>query len=410
MLRTVLGVLILTMLYPVWAEHSGYSGFSETILEAGNTQTLDDEIFVEQWNEVVYTDLNTQREIATQFSVRGRDKGLNAEIYQLYLKQPVQSKILKIGRFDQIDARGYYTLDGVSLMPSDSDAWHFFAGAPKRIEAYDGVDGGWLLGMEKRFERNQSATQLYQFRIGLQQQWDEGSASYLNLGMTQLDSKPEYIGLERLDVSGGLRLDEVSIENFIVKAEFNLEKKGQLYLSYDHFRPPENQISFRDRFYQSYALEQQMVLRSDWHKKLDQQLSLNVEARQVWHDKGSNGYGLAVGLGLKPKRKDWNASLQGDYVSLADDESFTLYGIFKRPLSSTTELELEGMVQHKETILTGKDNSRGLAFSARHLLKKQTIVEGYGEIIHHSDRAEEYRLGVRLRYDFHKLNLPWVEG
>jgi len=266
----LLGFLLMP---PVYAEpstqtqeklHKGYSGFSEITLKTGNTSSADNDTTLEQWNEIIYTDLNTQKEIGTQFSFKvGKENSFDGEIYQLYLKQPFNSKTLIVGRFDQIDARGYYTLDGFSLKPSNAEDWWFYMGSPKRIDAYEGVDGGWLIGAEKRSTKKKSATQKQLLRVGFQQQWDGSAGSYLNLGFTQLDSKPEKFGLVRLDLSGGLRLDETSLENFIAKAEFDLEQQGRFYLSYHHYRPPEESMSFHDRFYQSYTLEKQSVLRAD---------------------------------------------------------------------------------------------------------------------------------------------------
>ncbi len=386
--------------------HKGYSGFSEITLETGNTNSADNDATLEQWNEIIYTDLNTQKEIGTQFSFRvGKEKSFDGEIYQLYLKQPFHSSTLSIGRFDQIDARGYYTLDGFSLKPSNPKDWFFHMGAPKRIDAYEGVDGGWLIGVEKRLSRKKSITQKQHFRVGFQQQWNGASGTYLNLGFTQLNSQPEKLGLVRLDLSGGLRLDEASLENFIAKAEFDLKKQGRLYLSYDHYRPPEKSMSFHDRFYQSYTQENQSVLRADWHKRLNLQTTLNLQARQVWHEKSSNGQSIALGLRYKPLKGDWKAEFHTDILQMDDDNSKTLYIRFKRPLNSILILELEGMAQHKNTFLTGDDKSQGAAFRLKKMLKKNLHLETYGEYINHSDRDNEYQLGIRLRRDFHSL--PW---
>lgn len=408
----LLGFLLMP---PVYAEpstqtqeklHKGYSGFSEITLKTGNTSSADNDTTLEQWNEIIYTDLNTQKEIGTQFSFKvGKENSFDGEIYQLYLKQPFNSKTLIVGRFDQIDARGYYTLDGFSLKPSNAEDWWFYMGSPKRIDAYEGVDGGWLIGAEKRSTKKKSATQKQLLRVGFQQQWDGSAGSYLNLGFTQLDSKPEKFGLVRLDLSGGLRLDETSLENFIAKAEFDLEQQGRFYLSYDHYRPPEESMSFHDRFYQSYTLEKQSVLRADWHKRLNLQTTLNLQARQVWHEKASNGQSVALGLRYKPLKKDWKAELHTDVLQMGDDQSRTLYAKFNRPLSSVLTLELEGMTQQKETFLTGDDTSQGIAFRFKKMLKKNLQLETYGEYINHSDRDNEYQLGVRLCRDFHRL--PW---
>ncbi len=386
--------------------HQGYSGFSEITLETGNTQGIDNETSLEQWNEIIYKDLNNHKEMGIQFSVKLGTEKLEAEIYQLYLKQPYEDKTITMGRFEQIDARGFYTLDGLSLKPANVDDWWFFIGAPKRIDAYNGVDGGFLIGAEKRFSRLSSENEKQYFRVGLQQQWDgANNGSYLNLGFSQPNKQPQQYGLTRLDFSAGLRLDEASVENFIAKAEFDLDKQSYLYLSYDHYQPPKKVISFHDRFYQSYALKSQDVLRADWHKKLNSQSTLNLQARQVWHKKGSNGQGFTAGLHHQPNIKDWQAELRADLVQLADDQSATLYANFKQPLSSVLTVELEGMVQQKETLLTGRDNSQGIAFRLKQMLKRDLQLEGYGEYINQSDGDNEYQLGIRLRKDFHDLGL-----
>jgi len=110
-------------------------------------------------------------------------------------------------------------------------------------------------------------------------------------------------------------------------------------------------------------------------------------------------------LRYKPLKKDWKAELHTDVLQMGDDQSRTLYAKFNRPLSSVLTLELEGMTQQKETFLTGDDTSQGIAFRFKKMLKKNLQLETYGEYINHSDRDNEYQLGVRLRRDFHRL--PW---
>ncbi len=428
-----LGMIIVQSVHAEQASdqrHKGYSGFSEITLETGNTRSTDNETTLEQWNEIIYKDLNTGKEIGTQFSFKLGTQGADssdAEIYQLYLKQAYQDKTLTLGRFEQIDARGFYTLDGLSLKPKNDKQLWFYLGVPKRIDAYSGVDGGFLMGIEKRFSRTFHNTKLLKtggvsfnntnnkiqqhFRLGLQQEWADSlgsrtKGSYLNLVFSQLGSPvASLLSPVRLDLSGGLRLDEEKIENLVAKAEFDLKKQGRLYLSYDHYRPPELNISFRDRFYESYASKTQDVLRADWHKKLNQETTLNLQAKQVWHEQGSNGQGMTLGLHFQPRKYDWKTELRTDLVQLEDDRSLTFYANFKKPLSSVITLELEGMAQQKETMLTGKDKAQGIAFRLKRLLKKGLQIETYGEYIHQSDRDNEYQFGIRLRKDF--FDLPW---
>ena len=404
LLITSLMLTSLSYADPQEQRHKGYSGFSEITLETANTHNQENDVTLEQWNEIIYRDLNTQKEIGTQFSFKlGKQNHFDTEIYQLYLKQPFDSKTLTVGRFEQIDARGFYTLNGFSLKPSNNQDWWFFMGKPKRIDAYEGVDGGWLLGAERHFTYKTSKTQKQQFRIGFQQQWNHGnSGSYLNLSTTRQFTESQ-IKLTRMNISGGVRLDETALENFIAKAEFDLKEQGYLYLSYDHYRPPEKSISFHNRFYQSYALKQQSVLRGDWHKKLNPQTTINLQARQVWHEVGNNGQGLALGLRFQPHKKDWQAELRGDIVRLKDNQSITIYSHFKQPLTSVLSLELEGMIQQKETLLTDKDNSQGIAFKLKHMLGKNLNIEASGEYINHSDAENEYKFSIGLRRDFHTL-------
>jgi hypothetical protein len=386
--------------------HTGYSGFSEITLKTGNTRGVDNETSAEQWSEIIYKDLNTHKEIGMQFSFKLGSVHSDAEIYQLYLKQPYEDKMLIMGRFEQIDARGFYTLDGVSLKPINNKDWWVFIGTPKRIDAYNGIEGGFLMGVEKRLQKTVSATEKHYFRVGLQQQWKDGRHSpYLNLGFTQSNSQPQQFAPTRLNLSAGLRLDHATIENFIAKARFNLNQQETLYLSYDHYRPTNKTISFHERFYQSYALKSQDVLRADWYKKLNTQTTLNLQARQVWHQQGNNGQGLVAGLRYQAKKQDWQSELRADHIQLANNQSTTLYANVKQPLSALLMLELEAMLQQKDTKLTGKENNQGLALRFQQMLKKQLRVEGYAEYIQQSARKDEYQFGLRLRKDFH--NLAW---
>ncbi len=428
--------------------HKGFSGFSEITLKTTNTQTLENEVVLEQWNEIIYKDLNTQKQMGVQFSFKfevNQKTKSDAEIYQLYLKQPLQDKILTVGRFEQIDSSGFYTLDGLSLKPQDPHQWWIYLGVPQRIDAYNGIDAGFLIGMEKQYDisldlpllsllslkkpssrsikkggdgyyNNQSYQSTYQpvFKLGLQQQWDHGdTASYLTLAFgQQFQNNPQVKKassslptLTRLNLSTGLHLDKTAIKNFVLKAEYALRKQGHIYLSYDHYRPPETNISFYERFYQSYASQQQDVLQADWHKKINQKMRVNLQLKQVWHQQGSNGQGIALGLHYQPIKKDWQFESRLDTVQLDSDYSNTLYARFKQPLSSTLKLELEAMVQQKQSTLSGNNQSQGIAFRLQRMLKKGLQLETYGEYIHDSNQQNEYQLGIRLRKDF--FDVPW---
>jgi ribosome-associated toxin RatA of RatAB toxin-antitoxin module len=73
-------------------------------------------------------------------------------------------------------------------------------------------------------------------------------------------------------------------------------------------------------------------------------------------------------------------------------------------LSSLTLLQTEAVYQTKETGLSGRNHLTGFSVSLTRRLLKQLFLNLGGEWLVHTDREDEYRLAMSLRYDFYQID------
>jgi len=402
------GGFLLCTLSPAWA---GYSGFMETTLQMDNFLFNNNRSYLEQWGEVIYTDRIKGQQAVLQFGLRGGDEGeIDHALHQLYFRTQIEryGSEVTIGRFDHADGGGFYTLDGISLQSAERPVrWNLFAGSSKRIDDYDGLSGGFLLGAEGRYQAETgsgySGLKTVNTRLGLQHQWHDENALRMTWGMGGSGGgDPKAIGLKRFNVSGSFRLDQQEMDALSGSADIDLQTYGRMHLLYDFYQPGKTPASFRDRFYHDYARGRQSVAKGSWHRPLTRRLTGLLEVSRRWREIGSSGSGMAAELNYRDV-DGWRLESRLDYLTLNGDESISLYGRVRKALTAFVELELEAVLQRKETQLSGSNQAIGSAFRLKRRLRKDLFIDLFGEYIDQSDRDNEYRLGLSLRYDFFKM-------
>jgi hypothetical protein len=94
-----------------------------------------------------------------------------------------------------------------------------------------------------------------------------------------------------------------------------------------------------------------------------------------------------------------------DYLETDDDYATSIYLRYRQPITSMSTLKLEGVYQKKQTQLSGENNLKGLSFSIAQRFFSQFKLDLSGEWLDHSERDDEYRLGLSIRYDFYQTNV-----
>ena len=129
---------------------AGLSGRFDTLV------TLDNREFqskgrVEEQIDLNYKDPSSSLRSGLSLGLHQHEGGNDAQVYQLFLEKNLNSKgdALQLGRFQNADALGFYTLDGVRYKSNISAATlMLYGGVPRRIEALQVIDGDMLHGVD----------------------------------------------------------------------------------------------------------------------------------------------------------------------------------------------------------------------------------------------------------------------
>ena len=247
----------------------------------------------------------------------------------------------------------------------------------------------------------------FAWRLGIQHQWEEGYATRLTWGLGGFAGNGKTDGkLRRFDLSGSMRLDEAAVETFTASALFDLRANGQVQASARRFQPTDEPISFRERFHELLSNTEQTSARVVWRPLLRPRWEAAVEARGSRFGSGDSGTGVAVGVDYDSAR-DWRYDARFDYFSMDDERTISLYARLRRPLTAFMEAQFEAVQQWKETTLSGDNRLSGVAFRLHRLVAKRWVAKFFGEYLHHSERDNEYRLGIGVRYTLLRLATEW---
>ncbi|HHC73129.1 MAG TPA: hypothetical protein ENK54_09560 [Thiotrichales bacterium] len=380
----------------------GWHGELEGRLQVDDLRSEGPAIRLEQWADLLWRDEERRENATIRFALREGPDGPEGHIYQLAWSVERGRDRLTAGRFDQIDGSGFYALDGLRLkLRGERSEWRLFTGVPQRIDGLTGLSGGFLAGMEWRRPVAHLIDLLpgerLDTRLGLSRQWNGGAtATRLTWEAVTADPEPPTVsGLQYLALAGSVRLDEWRMDNLTAGARIGLQE-GVMQIAIDHYRPPEERVDFRDRFYQAYARVGQERLVAAWHHPESGAGGVRLEGRLVRREGGGTGAGAAVEKG-GALPDEWRWHLRADHLGFGDESVTSLYATLDRPLDSHTELRAEGVVQRRESVTSGTDPLLGIALHLRRRLRAGLTVALSAELIGGAEGGDEYRLLLTIR-------------
>jgi hypothetical protein len=410
-LQAVLCVVLTVPALPAWAALSGSleTRFqSDSYFDPGN--------YVEQWLTLDYR----TRDDGLSWGVLGNWGAFRSEswmnIHRLFVEKRFFENRLgtKAGRFERIDAAGYYTLDGIDARWQDASGrkWNIFAGKPGRVELYaipdpdEGVnrtDSKYLAGVSMSGPLDtRSLGWMNQASFTLGMRYHFSGADVLKLdGAFSADWQPrEGVAPVAIDASMVLDTRDTYIETFDVQARTRLDEKRQLWLRGRRYDPPDTSATFEDRFYRYYARGWQTVLEAGYRQQLDPRITWGGSLRGIAREQGIDGAGLDLSLDWQLDR---GALLQGRADWLGGDGEHTggLYLGYQRPLNSRLLLEVNGALRDERSRLDGSRSVIAGELRLDWMWAKDLHLSGMLELAHSDGRREAYdqlRFGLRLIY------------
>jgi hypothetical protein len=408
----IITILSSLLLFPVSRPvMAGISGSSETRFQVDNSRYGETQTAIEQWTSLYYKAHGGDPHLAIQFAVQGTDEQISEQLYQCFIRsgEGGEQPVLTIGRFEMSNATGFNTLDGFSVQQRLAPfSWKIYSGKPRHVDGYETERADLLLGLGTQYDLA-SSTHVDQFsklmlNLGLERIWNNTGEVILHAGLSgERLSADDGAQLRDFQLALDISLDDRSLRRALFDTHFDLRHQGQVRVGYHYYLPDEDLVTFRDRFHGIYNMQRQSILKGVWYLPQAGPLESRFEISGNRHEQGNGGIGMALEL-IYSTRYGSSIEARSDYLEIDDDRAISAYLRYRQPVSSLSILQAEGVYQTKKTRLSGRNRLTGLSLSLSRKWMKRLFLNLSGEWLDHSDREDEYRLGISLRYDFFQTN------
>ncbi len=402
-------LVTVTPLYAVLSGSLETKFQSDSYFDSGN--------YVEQW---LTLDSRSRDDDLTwgvlgSYDASGQESWTN--LHRFYAEKNLFKNNLsaKAGRFERIDAAGFYTLDGAELHWQDARErrWNWFAGKPTRSEIYlfsnrgddsvDQPDSKYLAGLSMSQPLNTGGMHwldLASFSLGTRYHWSGANALKLD-GRFSARWLPmaDFPPIE-LDSAMVLNTDNFSLESFDAQASIRIKSDAQLWLRGRRFDPPDESVTFEERYYRYYGRGWQTVLETGYQEQANQFVTWRGGLRSITREQGLDGIGMDFSV-------DWifrdGAMLQSRVEWLESDEESAggLFLGYQRPVSSRLLLQINAAVRKEHNRMdSGKSVIAG-ELKLDWMWTRDLHLSSMLELARSDDHWDEYnqvRFGLRLVY------------
>gem|GEM_PF-6724533 len=338
-------------------------------------------------------------------------------LHRLYVEKSLFENNLsaKAGRFERIDAAGFYTLDGAELrwQGASKSRWNWFVGKPRRSEVYlfssrgddsvDQPDSKYLAGLNMSQPLNTDGTRwldLASFSLGTRYHWSGANALKLDSRFSanwlpMVDFPPV-----ELDSAMVLNTDNFSFESFNAQANIRLEADAQLWLKGRRFDPPDDPVTFKDRYYRYYGKGWQTVLEAGYQKQANQFFSWRGGLRSITREQGLDGIGMDFLV-------DWSfrdGALLQSRIEWLESDAESAGGFFlgyQRPVNSRLLLQINAAVRKEHNRMDSGKSVIASELKLDWMWTRDLHLTSMLELARSDDRWDKYnqvRFGLRLIY------------
>jgi hypothetical protein len=402
-------------LIPESAVRAALNGSLETRFQSDSF--FDPGNYVEQWLTLNYhsRDSSLDWNVSGNYGASSTESWMN--IHRMFLQQDFLSGKLnaRLGRFERIDAAGFYSLDGVDICWKDGadKQWNVFIGKPGRSGVYafpnmdedvNKPDSDYLMGWNvSRSLSTESLSWISDaaYSLGLRYHFSGVNAWKLDVGFSgnwqpRTESPPVDI-----QTAVTLSTEEQFIESFDAQASMPVGDHSQLWLRGRRYDPPDDVVTFQDRYYRYFSSGWQTTLEAGYSRKIDTHFTLATSVRGIARELGVEGVGMDVSLDWRLK----NATLLQGRLEWLDGEGEHTGGVFlgyQRPLNTRLLFEVNGALRDEYSHLDGSRTVVAGEVRLDWMWTRDLHLSGVLELAHSRGVREDYdqlRFGLHLRYE-----------
>lgn len=365
---------------------------------------------------------------------------------------------MKLGRFQRTDQLGFYLLDGATwnyLPKNASWSYELYAGRPSRFDHFLSTKGQWIAGMEGQGRwpldihllSGRMTLDTVEIRTGYQHSENAASpltktvdypqvgTSSFNLGQflkgvglgytiphsigSSRFSEQHGTGVDRIGwsttavgkwplideggkyevgVAGTFRADRAQLENIVTTAQWDVVEGMRFRGSYEYYQPRQPYFTFREKFYSTYALGEQTLLRTHVHITPTKGFTYYLGGMRATRQ-GEDGYGADIG-GRYAFTPNMSVLAELDELSLGQDHATSGYMSFIHTPYSQLEWRLNGALRYEEKALYGDNRALGAEGELRYLFRYNVVFHLAGSYIWNTRTPDEYLGAVQITYYF----------
>jgi hypothetical protein len=396
---------------------AGLSGRFDTLVTLDNRE-FQSRARIEEQLDLNYEQPSSGLRSGLSLGLRQHEDGDDAQVYQLYLEKNLNSKgdAVQLGRFQNADALGFYTLDGVRLKSNNSvTTLMLYGGVPRRIESLYAIDGDALLGADLYVHEQKYQDFMLDGRFGWQAlKQNTKTADRLNFGLRGKWLDQGLPNQERapsapltFSLAGTYLANEKHWEAFQVNTQAGLANDAYLRLDYETYEPGVDVPTFRDRFYSLYGRQRQTQLKAGYRFNTRHRHTWSLSGRHIIKEVGDNGYGGALAWRHHNDR-GLHIEAQLDHLAISEDSATSLYVETKKALAAKMRGVLGAVLQRQQKRLTGENHAVGFEAQLEQLVRIDALPSDllFSTQLSHiwnSCQKNEYRIAVRVSYSFTEL-------
>ncbi|MEQ1636533.1 MAG: hypothetical protein ABL903_07565 [Methylococcales bacterium] len=405
-------------------------------LQVDNRLTNDSSFFAEAIGRFEYQNKQYDLQAGADVLLRGGNDDFNnrQDFYRLFLQKGFNAlnTTLKLGRFEQTDAMGFYTLNGVSAVYQNDAkdlSLEVYGGKPQRFDDLQSAKGDVVAGVkgfwhyEPKWQSEFARISLDALDVRVGYQYFEGQdMSRYNPANPAPDQAITTAGGHKVSLGANLsgrllwpwfkkyesrligiyRVDTNTLEDLQAETQVDIDDKTRIRGSYEYYNP--NRFSnptFREQFYSQQAFGKQQLLRVSVHHQWQDYLTAYLGGIHSAQVAGDDGYGFNGGVSSRYFR-DFNLAFEVDHLQINAEKVTAFYLKNEYFVNSRNSVILSLALRNEEKQLYGENWAKGAQVRWDYMLKSNIVLGVTTKYISNSrdGLSDEFLAALQVTYYF----------
>lgn len=424
-------VLIILLCFSAKNYAANWHGAVISKMQTDNRYTNDASYFAEVIGRAEYEDQHLDLQSGMDILLRHGNYEFNnrEDFYRLFVQKGFRrlQTTFKVGRFEQADSLGFYTLNGASALwqnQQKNTSVELYGGVPQRFDDLDSVKGDALFGVKSTLLRklnwrsewlrfsldNMDLRVGYQYFAGqdmsryiptAQRNSSTATGNKFSIGLN-FQGKTDWPWAKKYEsrLIGVYRADTNTLEDGQFETQVDVYKYTRLRGVYEYYRPDRYaNPTFREQFYSQYGFGKQELFKVSLHQRWQDAVEYSVGVIYTTRPRGDAGYGFNAGISARWLR-DIKTGIEFDHIQVTEDKVSALYLKNEFFVDSRNSVLLSAALRREEKALYGENWVKGVESRWNYMIKNNVVLSFTANYIWNSNLQNEYLGALQVTYYF----------